>query len=126
MKQRCYRPKYEHFADYGGRGICVCDEWVHNYAAFRKWASQNGYDNGKSIDRIDPNGNYEPVNCRWVPLAEQQRNKRSNLMITVRGVTLCLSAWCKRLGVSQSSLYQFKYRGGNVEERIKELEAARC
>lgn len=126
MKQRCYRPRYEHFADYGGRGIRVCDEWLHDYMAFKKWAYANGYDDSKSIDRIDPNGNYEPSNCRWANWTEQQRNKRSNCVITVNGISLSVSAWSERLGVSSSMLYQFRHRGGDLELRIRELEAAKC
>lgn len=126
MKQRCYRPRYQHFADYGGRGIRVCDEWIHNYAAFKKWACASGYDESKSIDRIDPNGNYEPSNCRWSDCKRQQRNKRSNCVITVNGISLCISAWSERLGVSSSMLYQLRHRGGDLCVRIRDLEAARC
>lgn len=126
MKQRCYRPRYAHFADYGGRGIEVCNEWKHDYQAFKKWACSNGYDDSKSIDRIDPNGNYEPSNCRWASQTEQQRNKRSNRVITVNGISLNISAWSERLGISSSMLYQFRHRGGDIEVRIRDLETARC
>lgn len=126
MKNRCYRPSYVHFADYGGRGIEVCHEWVHDYPAFREWAVANGYDNAKTIDRIDQNGNYEPSNCRWASWKGQQRNRRSNVVITVNGMSLCIAAWSERLGVSSSSFYQFRHKGGNLEARIMEMEAARC
>ena len=83
IKKRCYNKNFRQFMDYGGRGIAVCDEWLHNYSAFRDWAMANGYNpNAKfgecTIDRIHVNGNYEPSNCRWATIKEQNRNKRGS------------------------------------------------
>ena len=80
MKRRCENKTDNSYQWYGAKGVSVCEEW-HDYAAFRAWAIANGYDEnaeyGKcTIDRIDPCGNYEPSNCRWVSMAEQNRNKR--------------------------------------------------
>ncbi|MBQ0017359.1 MAG: AP2 domain-containing protein [Clostridiales bacterium] len=79
MRQRCNNPNNKNFKYYGGKGVSVCDEW-NDYFAFKHWAENNGYDkNAKrgdcTIDRINPNGNYEPSNCRWVDMATQNRNK---------------------------------------------------
>ena len=76
MKGRCNRPTATSYQYYGGRGISVCDAWQHDFQAFRDWALAHGYREGLSIDRIDVNGNYCPENCRWITMAEQQRNKR--------------------------------------------------
>ena len=81
MKQRCYYPKHDHYKDYGGRGITICDEWKNDFLAFYNWAMKNGYDknapiNQCTIDRIDVDGIYEPSNCRWVSQAVQIANKR--------------------------------------------------
>lgn len=76
MRNRCYRHDNTSYANYGVRGITVCDEWLHSFEAFRDWALANGYRDDLSIDRIDSNGNYEPSNCRWVPLEEQPKNRR--------------------------------------------------
>lgn len=78
MMKRCETPSSNRYHCYGGRGIRVCEEW-HDYAVFRDWAYKSGYykqppdtprRNVLSIDRIDPNGNYEPGNCRWITVSE--------------------------------------------------------
>lgn len=76
MKSRCYNEKSRSYKYYGGRGITICDKWLHDFQVFFDWAMANGYKDNLSIDRIDPNGNYCPDNCRWITMAEQQRNKR--------------------------------------------------
>lgn len=78
MKSRCYREKDIHYNAYGRRGIVVCDEWLNDSKAFIDWALDNGYSDDLTIDRIDVNGNYEPSNCRWIPMSEQYKNKQSN------------------------------------------------
>lgn len=81
MKKRCTNDRDPSFKHYGGRGITVCDEWMRSYEAFRDWALVSGYDalaaRGEcTLDRVDVDGNYEPSNCRWATVAEQNRNKR--------------------------------------------------
>ena len=76
MKSRCYYKRTESYKNYGKRGIKVCDEWLHSYNAFSEWALQNGYDDSLTIDRIDPDGNYCPENCRWTTMSIQEFNKR--------------------------------------------------
>ena len=77
MKSRCHNPNAPKYHLYGGRGIKVCDEWFSNFLAFYDWANLNGYSDDLSIDRIDCDGNYEPCNCRWATITEQNRNRRS-------------------------------------------------
>lgn len=76
MKQRCLNRNCKDFKYYGLRGIRVCDEWIKDYLTFRAWALSNGYEEGLTIDRIDPDGNYEPSNCRWITIQAQQKNRR--------------------------------------------------
>lgn len=80
MKQRCYNPRNHAYSNYGGRGITVCDEWLHDYDSFKRWALFTGYDPNAqygecTLDRIDFDGNYEPSNCRWTNQTVQQNNK---------------------------------------------------
>ena len=73
MRQRCSNPNNIGYSNYGGRGITVCERWQ----TFENFLADMGHPpRGKSLDRIDVNGNYEPSNCRWATSFEQARNKR--------------------------------------------------
>ena len=75
MKNRCDLPSAASFKYYGGRGIVVCDRWRDDFEAFL--ADVGPRPSSKhSLDRIDPNGNYEPGNVRWATLSEQNQNQR--------------------------------------------------
>lgn len=81
MKRRCKCPNIREYKWYGAKGVSVCDEWDKSFEAFYEWSMKNGYDPSAprgvcTIDRINPFGNYEPSNCRWVSMEEQRRNKR--------------------------------------------------
>lgn len=78
MKLRCYHPSSINFKHYGARGITICPEWLNDFKVFQHWALSHGYCDDLTIDRIDVNGNYEPVNCRWVTMKEQRRNRRDS------------------------------------------------
>jgi hypothetical protein len=76
MKTRCYNHNFPRYADYGGRGIRVCDEWLNDFQRFYNWAIENGYAPNLSIDRINNEKGYSPGNCRWATAKEQNNNQR--------------------------------------------------
>ena len=104
MIERCVKREDPRFKWYGGRGINVCQEWEINFLSFYNWAINSGYKKGLTIERIDNNGDYNPVNCKWATQTEQNRNKRSNHFITYNGEKLCLQDWANRIGICGSTL----------------------
>lgn len=75
MKQRCYDHNALKYKYYGGKGIRVCPEWHNDFTLFRDWAINQGWMDGLEIDRINSNGNYEPINCRIVSKTENLKNR---------------------------------------------------
>ena len=120
MIARCYSPNSQSYSNYGGRGITVCDEWLgeNGYGNFKKWALSNGYRDNLSIDRIDVNGNYEPLNCRWADDFIQNNNTRRNVKITYNGETHSLSEWgrIKPNGLCYDTLRSRLRDGWSIED----------
>jgi hypothetical protein len=76
MKARCLNPNYTHWRYYGGKGITICPQWIDSFETFLN--DMGLRPDGLTIDRIDPLGNYEPDNCRWVSQKTQVRNRSTN------------------------------------------------
>ena len=78
MRSRCINIKASNYSNYGGRGIIVCDRWLErNGQGFRNFVLDVGdKPTGKTLDRIDNNGNYEPWNVRWATPTLQNINRR--------------------------------------------------
>lgn len=102
MKSRCYRLTDTRYSRYGGRGIKVCDEWLNSPIAFIEWAMKNGYVEGLSIDRRDNNGNYTPVNCRFVSIAVNNRNSSSTHLTKedIKAIKSCHSGGMMQIDIA--------------------------
>ncbi len=117
MIDRCYRPNTKNYHNYGGRGIIICNEWfnpnnindIEKFRNFYNWSILNGYKDGLTIDRIDPNGNYEPSNCRWVTKLTQANNKTDTKYIEFNGELLPISTLAYILGVNPHDFYNWLY-----------------
>lgn len=118
VKARCYQPTARHYDCYGGRGISVCDEWLeeNGFENFKTWALGNGYADNLTLDRIDPNGNYEPSNCRWITRKEQGNNRRNTIYIVINGNTKPLAIWCDEYGIDKGTAYGRYKRGWKPED----------
>ncbi len=117
IKTRCTNPNANNYKDYGGRGITVCDEWKNDFQSFYNWAISNGYSDDLSIDRIDNDGDYEPLNCRWSDKITQGCNKRNNRIVSYKGKKICLSELSRETGIDIGAL-DSRYRRGDRGERL--------
>lgn len=115
--QRCNNPKDTGYHKYGGRGIKVCQEW-YKFLPFYEWATNNGYKDDLTIDRIDVNGNYEPSNCRWATIKEQSNNTRRNHFLTYKGVTKTITQWEEFLGFNNGCIRNRINNGWSIERAL--------
>lgn len=88
FKGRCYVETDSSYSEYGGRGISVCEEWLHpesGSSSFIKWSIDNGWEPGLEINRVDNNGNYCPENCEWTTKKRNGRNRRVTFFVDYKG-----------------------------------------
>lgn len=102
IRKRCGNSKDEHYRNYGGRGIVVCDRWQSSVSFIEDM--EPTWFLGASIERIDNDGPYSPENCRWATLWEQNRNKRVNVWLDFEGERLCLADVARRVGLHKRTL----------------------
>ncbi len=117
MVARCHNPNATRYADYGGRGISVCEQWRHSYANFIADVGRRPSPSA-SIDRIDNDGNYEPGNVRWTDATTQANNSRRVRQITAWGETASLREWAKRRDISEDALAGRLDRGWSAERAL--------
>jgi hypothetical protein len=118
MLKRCYNEKASNYERYGGRGIKMCNKWHNDFLAFQKWALSHGYNDGLSIDRINPNDNYCPENCRWVDATTQTRNRRNTMMVTFQGEKRSVAEWATILGIKRVTLARRIRTGMTIEKAM--------
>ena len=111
MKQRCLNANHPSFAQYGGRGIRICERWL----AYENFAMDVGErPNGLWLERINNDGDYEPGNVTWTTRQKQQCNRTDTRRVTWQGETLCINEWSRLIGVSPSTL-TWRLKHWNIE-----------
>lgn len=118
MIARCYKKRRYDYSIYGGKGIRVCDEWLNNKQAFNDWAVENGYTDELTIDRVDPDKDYSPDNCRWITMKENSKWKSTTHYITVNGITDSGRGWSQRLGFGINYINTYIRKNG-IDECIR-------
>lgn len=116
MKSRCTNPNNARWADYGGRGIYLCDSWMD----FEPFYQDMGEPPSKyhSLDRINVNGNYCPENCRWATSKEQSLNMRTNLRITINGDEKTVHEWASIYSMTHTCLRTRLRRGWEIVRAV--------
>lgn len=123
MRQRCHTTTATNYSRYGGRGITICEEW-DNFGVFAEWALLNGYSDTLTLDRIDPNGNYTPNNCRWVTYREQANNMRSNHMIQDGEQCITMAEYCRKYSLKYKHFWSLIKQGISVDEAARRSKTA--
>lgn len=122
-KARCYDPKHTAYAAYGGRGIRMCPRWREDFRAFLSDMGERPA--GMSIDRVDPNGHYEPSNCRWAPPEVQAANKRRALQVW-KGRSQRLADIAAEIGVPRTTLGLAFRQKGSIDDAVAHVLARRA
>jgi len=114
IRQRCENERSKDYRNYGARGIKVCVRWN----SFLNFLSDMGKkpSHHLTIERIDNDGDYSPSNCRWATRKEQNRNSRSNRLLSFGGNKMTTSQWAEFMGVPRSILHKRAYRGWSDEK----------
>lgn len=102
MRTRCLNPNSSQWPRYGGRGIKIAGRW-EDFAAFL--ADMGPRPAGTTLDRWpDVNGHYQPGNCRWATMLEQENNKRNNVRLTHDGRTQTVAEWSRETGIGYQTI----------------------
>lgn len=115
MKERCSNPKDISFRNYGGRGIGYDPSW-NDFSVFLRDMGERPV--GYSLDRLDVDKAYGPANCKWSSRKEQANNKRTNVMLTVDGVTKTMTEWSEATGVKVGTIWRRFSVGYSSEDCI--------
>ena len=118
MKRRCHSKSHPRYKEWGGKGVTVCEEWLHD---FKKFYEDMGPRPSKShsIDRIDGTMGYSKENCRWATKKEQSENRPTWVhIIEFNGERKTITEWAKVVGIARKSLYGRLESGWSVEEAL--------
>jgi len=114
MRNRCKNPNTINYANYGGRGIIVCERWS-DVANFIEDVGPT-YRPSLTLDRIDNDGPYSPENCRWATRREQCENSRRARLMEFRGEKHCVAEWARRLAMPRYAINDRIHRLGWTDE----------
>lgn len=115
MKARCNNPENNLYKNYGGRGIKLCEPW-NRFVNFLNDMGEKPP--GKSLDRIDPNGDYSPKNCRWATPKMQSRNQRNTIYLEYNGERRPMAEWAEIMGIKRKVMEYRIREGWSVEEAL--------
>lgn len=116
MKSRCSDQGVPNYDRYGGRGISVCERW-NRFEAFFEDMGPCPF--GRTLDRKDVHGNYEPSNCRWATWKEQQNNRSNNRVIEFWGARLTAQQWADKAGIRRDTFVRrLDVLGWTMEEAL--------
>lgn len=119
MIDRCTQPGHTKWDDYGGRGIAVCERWF-SYESFVEDMGERP-SLGHSINRLDNEGGYNPLNCVWSTRMEQAANKRNNVFVEAFGKRLTLSQWGRLCGVGPLNISRRLAAGWSPEDAVSTM-----
>jgi hypothetical protein len=118
MISRCYKPQLKAYADYGARGIRICDEWLNEPQKFIDHMLESGWKPGLTVDRIDVNGNYCPENVRAADGITQANNTRRNIYLELNGERRTVAEWAKIKGLPYGTILSRVQRGWEAERTL--------
>lgn len=120
MVSRCRNPSIKNYANYGGRGIDICDRWL----SFKNFIEDVGRRPSPtmSIERLENSGDYSPENCKWATPTDQARNKRKykNNKTGVTGVTLRKGRWIAHIGIAGKLVRLGSFKSLDAAKEVRE------
>ena len=125
MHTRCENKNHKYYKHYGGRGITVCEEWSgkEGFYNFHKWAQENGWHPGLTLDRKDNDNGYTPANCRFVTQDEQIRNRSDTIFYEYKGIKMTIPEIAKLEKIGAANLrYRLRIKKMPLDEAIKECK----
>ena len=115
MRGRCYNLNNTKYYRYGARQIKVCKRWENFWNFYNDMGKKP---EGMTLDRIDVNGNYEPINCRWASIKTQNNNRTTTVKVKIKGEVNSIKEWCDLYKISDKTVRDRIYRGWDIIEAI--------
>jgi hypothetical protein len=117
MKARCEDPTSTSYQHYGARGVRVCKRWLDSFENFLADMGEPPSP-AHTIDRLRGKGHYDPGNCRWATMQEQQNNRSNNHHLTAFGKTQTLEQWARETGFEHKTILGRLKLGWTIEKAL--------